>query len=62
MVTAGWVAWSSRSVPARLSSLASERRLPSGVFDQNRIPTRKFNGYGDQVAGLYAGMDLGRNY
>jgi sulfoxide reductase catalytic subunit YedY len=26
------------------------------------IPTRMFNGYGEQVAGLYSGMDLARNY
>ena len=36
-----------------------ERRL--GGFFQN-IPTVKFNGYGDQVASLYAGMDLLKYY
>jgi methionine sulfoxide reductase catalytic subunit len=35
-----------------------ERRL--GQFF--RIPTRMFNGYGDQVASLYAGMDLRANF
>ena len=35
-----------------------ERRI--GRF--GRIPTLPFNGYGDQVASLYAGMDLKRNF
>lgn len=39
-----------------------ERRLPSGVFRPNWIETEKFNGYGEQVAGLYKGMDLSRYY
>jgi sulfoxide reductase catalytic subunit YedY len=39
-------------------SQASERRL--GEF--RRRPTLMFNGYGDQVASLYAGMDLKKNY
>jgi sulfoxide reductase catalytic subunit YedY len=39
-------------------SQATERRLPS-LFKTTR--TVLFNGYGDQVAGLYAGMDLKRN-
>ncbi len=38
-----------------------ERRIGAGVF-ASKIPTRKFNGYGDQVASLYSGMDLARNY
>ena len=42
-------------------SQASERRLPSGLFSPNVIDTRMFNGY-DEVAGLYAGMDLQRYY
>ena len=37
---------------------ASERRL--GEF--RRRPTLMFNGYGDQVASLYSGMDLKKNY
>jgi methionine sulfoxide reductase catalytic subunit len=37
---------------------ASERRL--GEF--RKRPTLMFNGYGDQVASLYAGMDLKKNY
>ena len=43
-------------------SQGSERRLPSTLFRPNRIPTRKFNGYGAQVAQLYDGMDLSRYY
>ena len=43
-------------------SQASERRLPSPLFMANRIPTMPFNGYADEVAGLYAGMDLRRYY
>jgi sulfoxide reductase catalytic subunit YedY len=39
-------------------SQASERRL--GEFLKRK--TLMFNGYGDQVAGLYAGMDLKKNY
>ena len=38
-------------------SQASERRIGGGLFAK-RIDTQMFNGYGDQVAGLYAGMDL----
>ncbi|MGI9327199.1 MAG: protein-methionine-sulfoxide reductase catalytic subunit MsrP [Pseudomonadales bacterium] len=43
-------------------SQASERRLPSTLFSPNRIATLPFNGYGDQVANLYRGMDLARNF
>jgi sulfoxide reductase catalytic subunit YedY len=39
-------------------SQARERRV--GEF--LRRPTLMFNGYGDQIASLYAGMDLRRNY
>ena len=45
-------------------SQKSERRLAgsrSRVF-ANRIPTRLFNGYAEQVASLYAGMDLRKHY
>ncbi|MDZ4135238.1 MAG: protein-methionine-sulfoxide reductase catalytic subunit MsrP, partial [Paracoccaceae bacterium] len=38
-------------------SQASERRIGSGLFAK-RVDTQMFNGYGDQVAGLYAGQDL----
>jgi len=40
-------------------SQAKERRIGSGVFAP-RIPTLPFNGYAEQVAGLYRGMDLRR--
>jgi len=43
-------------------SQATERRLPSSLFNPARIPTLPFNGYAPQVAGLYAGMDLRRNF
>jgi methionine sulfoxide reductase catalytic subunit len=42
-------------------SQASERRIGAGLFAR-RIPTLMFNGYGDQVAHLYEGMDLTRFY
>ncbi len=37
---------------------AEERRLPSGLFSPNIIPTKIFNGYADQVASLYKDIDL----
>jgi sulfoxide reductase catalytic subunit YedY len=37
---------------------ATERRL-GDFFMRKTLP---FNGYGDQVASLYAGMDLRRNF
>ncbi|MCP3909169.1 MAG: protein-methionine-sulfoxide reductase catalytic subunit MsrP [Oceanicoccus sp.] len=43
-------------------SQKSERRLPSGIFSPNRILTEPFNGYGEQVASLYTGMDLRKFY
>ncbi len=43
-------------------SQAKERRLPSGLFSANRIETKMFNGYGDQVAHMYKGLDLKKNY
>lgn len=39
-----------------------ERRLPSSLLSTNWIDTRKFNGYGEQVAHLYKGMDLKKYY
>ena len=42
-------------------SQASERRIGAGVF-AGREPTLMFNGYAEQVAGLYAGMDLRKFY
>lgn len=43
-------------------SQASERRLPSGLFSPNIIDTQRFNGYGDEVAQLYSGMDLRKQF
>lgn len=44
-------------------SQASERRITSGgLFARNRIETQPFNGYGEQVAHLYKGMDLRKFY
>lgn len=42
-------------------SQASERRVGAGLFAK-RIPTLMFNGYADEVAGLYSGMDLRKNF
>jgi sulfoxide reductase catalytic subunit YedY len=39
-------------------SQASERR----IGEEGRRPTLMFNGYADQVAGLYTGMDLGKYF
>lgn len=44
-------------------SQASERRITSGgLFARNRIASLPFNGYGEEVADLYKGMDLSRNF
>ena len=42
-------------------SQASERRIGAGVL-AGRQDTLMFNGYGDEVASLYAGMDLAANF
>ena len=42
-------------------SQATERPIGNGLFAK-RKKTLKFNGYGDEVAGLYAGMDLKKYY
>ena len=42
-------------------SQATERRIGAGLFG-GRQETLMFNGYADQVAQLYAGMDLARDY
>jgi len=42
-------------------SQAKERRLGDGVFTRKR-PTLMFNGYADEVASLYTGMDLSKFY
>jgi sulfoxide reductase catalytic subunit YedY len=43
-------------------SQAEERRLPGSLFSANRIPTRAFNGYANEVASLYQGLDLSVYY
>ncbi len=42
-------------------SQAYERRIDASLFEK-RVPTQMFNGYGDQVASLYSGMDLTKYY
>jgi len=39
-------------------SQATERRLPSSLFSPNVVDTLPYNGYGEEVASLYSGMDL----
>ncbi|MYN13698.1 protein-methionine-sulfoxide reductase catalytic subunit MsrP [Pusillimonas sp. TS35] len=48
-------------VPHPRWSQATERRIGDGFFAP-RVETLMFNGYGEQVASLYQGMDLRRNY
>ena len=43
-------------------SQATERRLPGSLFSSKRIETLMFNGYAPQVAHLYSGMNLRKNY
>jgi sulfoxide reductase catalytic subunit YedY len=42
-------------------SQAQERRIGAGIFTPKQ-PTLMFNGYADQVASLYAGLDLRKNH
>ena len=42
-------------------SQSRERRLDGSLLGKT-VETQMFNGYGDQVASLYSGMDLKRNY
>ncbi|WP_298905739.1 protein-methionine-sulfoxide reductase catalytic subunit MsrP [uncultured Aliiroseovarius sp.] len=42
-------------------SQATERTIGGGLFAK-RKETLMFNGYEDEVAGMYAGMDLAKNY
>jgi sulfoxide reductase catalytic subunit YedY len=42
-------------------SQATERRIGGSLLAQ-RVATLPFNGYAEQVASLYAGMDLRRNF
>jgi len=48
-------------VPHPRWSQATERRIGDGFFAP-RVKTQMFNGYGEQVATLYQGMDLRANY
>ncbi|HWK72156.1 MAG TPA: protein-methionine-sulfoxide reductase catalytic subunit MsrP [Burkholderiaceae bacterium] len=48
-------------VPHPRWSQATERRIGDGFFAP-RVETLPFNGYGEQVASLYAGLDLRKNY
>ncbi|WP_415641187.1 protein-methionine-sulfoxide reductase catalytic subunit MsrP, partial [Shewanella violacea] len=44
-------------------SQATERRIgEGGLFSARRINTQMFNGYGEQVANLYQGLDLKRHF
>ena len=43
-------------------SQAHERLLNSNSIFPKTVPTLPFNGYANEVAGLYAGMDLRKNY
>ncbi|MEI6858239.1 MAG: protein-methionine-sulfoxide reductase catalytic subunit MsrP [Shewanella sp.] len=44
-------------------SQATERRIgEGGLFSAKRINTQMFNGYGEQVANLYQGLDLQRYF
>ncbi|MGE8396460.1 MAG: protein-methionine-sulfoxide reductase catalytic subunit MsrP, partial [Comamonas sp.] len=43
-------------------SQATERRIGEGGLFAPKRPTLLFNGYADQVAQLYSGMDLQRNF
>jgi len=42
-------------------SQARERRIGAGLFDAKQ-PTLMFNGYAEEVASLYANLDLRKNY
>lgn len=42
-------------------SQANERKIDASLFPKT-VPTLPFNGYGTEVAGLYSGMDLHKNY
>ena len=50
------------AVPHPRWSQATERRIGEGGLFAPKRPTQLFNGYADQVAHLYQGMDLKRNF
>ncbi|MEY4760633.1 MAG: hypothetical protein RLZZ200_489, partial [Pseudomonadota bacterium] len=43
-------------------SQATERHIGGGSLFANRQATQPFNGYASEVASLYSGMDLRRNF
>ena len=43
-------------------SQSTERRIDGRNVFSSKIETEMFNGYGEHVAGLYAGMDLRKFY
>jgi sulfoxide reductase catalytic subunit YedY len=49
------------TVPHPRWSQATERPIGGGLFAR-RVPTLPFNGYAEQVASLYEGMDLRKNF
>lgn len=49
------------NVPHRRWSQDSERVVGGGLFAK-RVPTQMFNGYADEVARLYEGMNLAKFY
>ncbi|MEC9341263.1 MAG: protein-methionine-sulfoxide reductase catalytic subunit MsrP [Pseudomonadota bacterium] len=49
-------------VPHPRWSQARERRIGEGGIFAPKRPTLMFNGYGDEVASLYTGMDLRRHF
>ena len=48
----------------QVSFADGDRNLPNErvLGTSERVPTQLFNGYGAQVASLYTGMDLKKNY
>lgn len=46
----------------RLSQATKRPTGEDGFFSASRHPTLRFNGYGNQVASLYAGVDLRANF
>ncbi len=40
----------------------AEERVLGGIFSTPKRKTEKFNGYGEQVASLYRGMDLSKDF
>ena len=53
---------STRTSTRRSITRAGRRRASAASASSRAAPTLMFNGYGDQVASMYAGMDLKKNY